>query len=73
MTTAFRRLTIALGEFRLRVVRIDMRDAAVHEQEDDALGLGLKMYKRLQFFGSHRALSKQSRHCQPAEAEAGEL
>ena len=33
------RLTVALRQLGLRIERVDMADAAVHEQVDDALGL----------------------------------
>ena len=53
-------LAVIGGELRLRVETIDVRDAAAHEQEDDALGLTGKV-RRLRcecvgpFFGQHLA------------------
>src|SRR5216683_973610 len=37
------RLTVVLREHRLRIEAVDMRQAAVHEEEDDVLGLRLEV------------------------------
>jgi hypothetical protein len=46
IVVAAHRAAIVFVELRLGVKRIDVRDAAVHEKEDDVFGAGAVMRRR---------------------------